>query len=119
MNACKSMVPALRAVATKPAFVPARSFSASTFMSQGAAAAAPAPTLPVRKPVGAFRGGIFGFLTGALTASAAVYIYVLGEYRIANESLTEDILALQSATQKLQTYIGELETRVDQLHKKK
>ncbi|PYH91976.1 hypothetical protein BO71DRAFT_331009 [Aspergillus ellipticus CBS 707.79] len=112
MSACKRMVPAMRSVATKPAFVAARSFSASSLMREGAT-----PTLPARKPVGAFRGGIFGFLTGSLVASAAVYVYVLGEYRIANESLNEDILALQSATQRLQTYIGELETKVDKLKK--
>ncbi|RAK97415.1 uncharacterized protein BO80DRAFT_389767 [Aspergillus ibericus CBS 121593] len=113
MTACKRMVPALRSVAIKPAFVPARSFSVSPFMRE------PAPTLPAKKPVGAFRGGIFGFLSGALAASAGVYFYILGEYRIANEMLTEDITALQSATQRLQTYIGELETKVDQLQKKK
>ncbi|KAL2870769.1 uncharacterized protein BJX67DRAFT_344562 [Aspergillus lucknowensis] len=76
-------------------------------------------TLPAKKPVGAFRGGVFGFLSGALVAGATVYYYILGEYRISNEMLTEDIYALQSATQKLQTYISELETRLDQLQKKK
>ncbi|PTU24458.1 hypothetical protein P175DRAFT_0497583 [Aspergillus ochraceoroseus IBT 24754] len=76
-------------------------------------------TLPARKPVGAFRGGIFGFLSGAVAAGAVVYYYILGEYRTSNEMLNEDINALQSATQKLQTYIGELESRMDQLQKKK
>ncbi|KAL7658292.1 hypothetical protein BDQ94DRAFT_138580 [Aspergillus welwitschiae] len=114
MNACKRMLPGLRSVATKSVFVPARSFSVSSpFMREAA------PTLPTKKPVGAFRGGLFGFLTGAIAASAGVYFYILGEYRIANEMLTEDIIALQGATQKLQTYIGELERKVDQLQKKK
>ncbi|PYH67577.1 uncharacterized protein BO88DRAFT_75122 [Aspergillus vadensis CBS 113365] len=113
MNVCKRMLPGLRSVATKSAFVPARSFSVSPFMKEAA------HTLPTKKPVGAFRGGLFGFLTGAIAASAGVYFYVLGEYRIANEMLTEDIIALQGATQKLQTYIGELERKVDQLQKKK
>ncbi|KAL4869052.1 hypothetical protein BDV12DRAFT_168526 [Aspergillus spectabilis] len=90
-----------------------RSFSSSPLM-KGAGS-----TLPARKPVGAFRGGLFGFLSGTVFAGAVVYYYILGEYRISNESLTEDIYALQSATQKLQSYISELETRVDQLQKKK
>ncbi|OJZ90929.1 hypothetical protein ASPFODRAFT_41363 [Aspergillus luchuensis CBS 106.47] len=113
MNACKRMLPGLRSVANKSAFVRARSFSVSPFMKEAA------HSLPTKKPVGAFRGGLFGFLTGAIAASAGVYFYVLGEYRIANEMLTEDIIALQGATQKLQTYIGELERKVDQLQKKK
>ncbi len=85
---------------------------------------------------------LFGFLSGAVFAGATVYYYILGEYRVSNEMLTEDIYvrfylhtipyfvffivyrfnshqALQSATQKLQTYISELESRVDQLQKKK
>ncbi|PYH46541.1 uncharacterized protein BP01DRAFT_316565 [Aspergillus saccharolyticus JOP 1030-1] len=78
-----------------------------------------AATLPAKKPVGAFRGGIFGFLSGSLAAGVAVYYYVLAEYRISNEMLTEDIYALQTATQKLHTYIGELEAKVDQLKKTK
>ncbi|KAJ5826082.1 hypothetical protein N7474_003220 [Penicillium riverlandense] len=77
-----------------------------------------APPLPSRKPVGAFRGGLFGFLTGAVVAGASVYWYILGNYRIANEMLSEDITALQSATLKLQSYIKELEDKVDRLHKK-
>ncbi|EDP54153.1 hypothetical protein AFUB_022050 [Aspergillus fumigatus A1163] len=47
--------------------------------------------LPARKPVGAFRGGLFGFLAGTAVASASVYYYILGEYRVANQMLNEDI----------------------------
>ncbi|KAJ5796193.1 uncharacterized protein N7518_004733 [Penicillium psychrosexuale] len=75
--------------------------------------------LPASKPVGAFRGGVFGFLTGSVAAGALVYYYILTEYRLANETLSEDIAALQKATMKLQTYITELESRVDTLHNKK
>lgn len=32
-----------------------------------------------------------GFLTGSVAAGAAVYYFILGEYRTANEMLTEDI----------------------------
>ncbi|CAG7940123.1 unnamed protein product [Penicillium salamii] len=47
--------------------------------------------LPSSKPVGAFRGGVFGFLAGSVAASASVYYYVLAEYKIANEMLSDDI----------------------------
>ncbi|OKL55766.1 hypothetical protein UA08_09042 [Talaromyces atroroseus] len=75
--------------------------------------------LPTRKPVGAFRGGIFGFLLGTVAAGASVYFYILKEYRVSNEMLTGDIFALQNASQKLNKYITELETKLDELQKKK
>lgn len=34
---------------------------------------------------------LVGFLAGSLTAGASVYYYILGEYRVSNEMLTEDI----------------------------
>lgn len=34
---------------------------------------------------------LFGFLTGAVVAGASVYYYVLGDYRISNEMLNDDI----------------------------
>lgn len=34
---------------------------------------------------------MFGFLLGATTAGAGMYYYVIDEYRVANELLTEDI----------------------------
>ncbi|KAJ5959613.1 uncharacterized protein N7479_006763 [Penicillium vulpinum] len=89
-----------------------RSFSSSRARWESVA------PLPSSKPVGAFRGGVFGFLAGSVAAGASVYYYILGEYRLANEMLSDDISALQKATIKLQSYITELECRVDQLHKK-
>ncbi|KAJ5287398.1 hypothetical protein N7478_003084 [Penicillium angulare] len=82
-----------------------------------------AAPLPARKPVGAFRGGVFGFLSGGVVAGASVYYYILGDYRMANEMLNDDIIvfviqALQSATMKLQKYITELENKFNQLQKK-
>lgn len=76
--------------------------------------------MPLRKPVGAFRGGcvqklfssisrywldlflelivisllryrMFGFLLGTTLAGAGTYYYILDEYRVSNELLTEDI----------------------------
>ncbi|KAL2217682.1 hypothetical protein M432DRAFT_618772 [Thermoascus aurantiacus ATCC 26904] len=93
-----------------------RTFSASTNLLNNYAASS---TLPARKPIGAFRGGVFGFLFGSVVAAASVYYYILEEYRVSNEILTEDIYALQAATQRLNSYITELEAKVDQLQKKK
>ncbi|KAL4788355.1 hypothetical protein BJX76DRAFT_316294 [Aspergillus varians] len=108
------MLPGLRSFTMQPRVASTRRGLSGTPLMKNAGS-----TLPAKKPVGAFRGGLFGFLSGAVVAGTAVYFYILGEYRISNEMLTEDIYALQSATQKLQTYIAELETRVDQLSKKK
>ncbi|KAJ5650581.1 uncharacterized protein N7484_004304 [Penicillium longicatenatum] len=91
--------------------VVARSFSVSRPRWEAA-------PLPTSKPVGAFRGGVFGFLSGAVVAGASVYYYILGDYRVANEMLTDDISALQAATLKLQSYINELESKVNKLQKK-
>ncbi|PLB55651.1 hypothetical protein P170DRAFT_433160 [Aspergillus steynii IBT 23096] len=113
MFALKTALPSMRSVATTRGLVSARSLSSSASMRNAATS-----SLPAKKPVGAFRGGLFGFLAGSLTAGASVYYYILGEYRTSNEMLTEDISALQSATHRLQKYIGELESKVDQLKKK-
>lgn len=34
---------------------------------------------------------VFGFLAGAVFAGASVYYYILGDYRVANEMLSDDI----------------------------
>ncbi|USP73085.1 uncharacterized protein yc1106_00359 [Curvularia clavata] len=70
-------------------------------------------TVPVKKPVGAFRGGLFGFLLGATTSGAGMYYYVIDEYRVSNQLLTEDIYALQSAVQRIEGYVRTLEEKVD------
>ncbi|KAI1446858.1 hypothetical protein F5Y02DRAFT_416744 [Annulohypoxylon stygium] len=124
-------------------------------------ATATATPLPARKPVGAFRGGLFGFLLGSTLAGAGVYSYVLlvdsqrprwvtalilsypcalavselttsgariwtkdilygeREYKASNELLTEDIYALQAACQRLNTYVQQLEEKMDAAERKK
>ncbi|KAL9639089.1 MAG: hypothetical protein Q9164_001152 [Protoblastenia rupestris] len=62
----------------------------STARLSDAATTSTAP-ITVRKPVGAFRGGIFGFLLGSVVAGAGTFYYVMEEYRVSNELLTEDI----------------------------
>ncbi|KAL9130858.1 MAG: hypothetical protein Q9217_001059 [Psora testacea] len=63
-----------------------RAFQSSSPLLEAAAA-----PITVRKPVGPFRGGIFGFLLGSVVAGAGTFYYVMEEYRVSNELLTEDI----------------------------
>ncbi|KAJ5031010.1 hypothetical protein J3E73DRAFT_263382 [Bipolaris maydis] len=84
-----------------------RAFQTSAVLRQDAVAA------PVKKPVGAFRGRLFGFLLGATTSGAGMYYYVIDEYRVSNQLLTEDIYALQSAVQRIEGYVRTLEEKVD------
>ncbi|KAK3677270.1 hypothetical protein LTR78_002808 [Recurvomyces mirabilis] len=65
-----------------------------------------------RRPVGAFRGTLFGFLFGSVLAGGGLYYYVIDEYKVSNELLTEDIYALQAAVQRLEGYVKEIETEV-------
>ncbi|KAJ5634424.1 Zinc finger HIT-type [Penicillium herquei] len=80
--------------------VGARSFSSSRPRWEGT-------PLPARKPVGAFRGGLFGFLSGAVVAGASVYFYILSDYRVANEMLTDDISIKGSAPTPGWTYVAD------------
>ncbi|KAF4453415.1 lipoprotein leucine-zipper domain-containing protein [Fusarium austroafricanum] len=67
--------------------------------------------LPARKPLGAFRGGLFGFLLGSFLSGSAAYSYLLKEYKTANDLLTEDIYTLQASVTRLSNYVQALETR--------
>jgi hypothetical protein len=83
---------------------------------------------------------LFGFLLGATAAAGGMYYYVIDEYRIANELLTEDIYvrapvqarlgprilpclaanseqALQAAVQRIEGYVKTLETKIDSKRK--
>ncbi|MCJ1449997.1 hypothetical protein MMC28_000325 [Mycoblastus sanguinarius] len=62
-----------------------------TFHSSARLLDSNAAGVTVRKPVGAFRGGMFGFLLGSTLAGAGTYYYILEEYKVSNELLTEDI----------------------------
>jgi hypothetical protein len=55
---------------------------------------------------------LFGFLLGTATAGAGMYYYVVDEYRVSNQLLTEDIYALQSAVQRIEGYVRTLEEKV-------
>ena len=87
---------------------------------------------------------LFGFLLGSTLAGASVYYYILEEYKVSNELLTEDIYvcchpspqpqknancllhdsiltmqqALQAAVQRIHSYVTELENKILQQQKK-
>ncbi|GJC92043.1 hypothetical protein CH63R_00861 [Colletotrichum higginsianum IMI 349063] len=92
----------------------ARSFQTSSPLRDAVAA-----PLPARKPVGAFRGGLFGFFLGSSLAGAGVYSYLLQEYKTSNELLTEDIYALQAAVQRVSNYVQVLEDKMDAMERKR
>jgi len=99
----------------RTSFVSQRSFHATTRSFADGVVAVP---LPARKPVGAFRGGLFGFLLGSTVAGAGVYGYILQEYKASNDLLTEDIYALQNACQRLNNYVVNLEEKMDAVERK-
>ncbi|KAL7271053.1 hypothetical protein RUND412_006217 [Rhizina undulata] len=84
----------------------ARAFQTSRVLRQEAGAAVQ------KKPVGAFRGGIFGFLLGSAISGAAAYFYLLEEYKTSNELLTEDIDALRNTIQRIEKYVRGVEERL-------
>ncbi|KAI1172465.1 hypothetical protein F4777DRAFT_581959 [Nemania sp. FL0916] len=99
------------AIAMRPA---ARNFHATSRSLADATAA-----LPIRKPVGAFRGGLLGFLLGSTLAGGGVYGYALRDYKASNDLLTEDIYALQAACQRLNAYVKTLEDKMDAAERKR
>ncbi|KAJ9647309.1 hypothetical protein H2199_002296 [Coniosporium tulheliwenetii] len=102
------------ALVSRNAATPLRSFQTTARLME-----TPSGALPVRKPVGAFRGGLFGFLLGTTTAGAGMYYYVLDEYRVSNELLTQDIYTLQTTVQRIESYVKVLEDKVETMSKKK
>ncbi|KAJ4410985.1 hypothetical protein N0V85_003892 [Neurospora sp. IMI 360204] len=93
--------------------------SVATTTSAGVPGAGVAPPLPARKPVGAFRGGLFGFFFGSTLAGSAVYYYALQEYKASNELLTGDIYALQNAVDRLGKTLITLEEKMEVLERKR
>ncbi|KAK3906926.1 hypothetical protein C8A05DRAFT_11299 [Staphylotrichum tortipilum] len=76
----------------------ARTFGTSSARLNVAVAGGAAP-LPARRPVGALRGGLFGFFFGSSLAAGAVYYYAIQEYKASNDLLTEDIYRGRTAGQ--------------------
>jgi len=103
------LFPTLRTASyRKPATSTFRSFTTSPKRLQE-----PPVALPAKKPVGAFRGGLTGFLLGSVLSGAGMYYYVLNEYRVSNELLTEDIFGLQATVQRIEGYLKVLEDKIE------
>ncbi|KAH6899001.1 hypothetical protein B0T10DRAFT_474252 [Thelonectria olida] len=99
------MSPVSRVLTSTGRTLVARSFHTS------ARRMADATPLPARKPMGAFRGGLFGFLLGSFLSGGAAYSYLVKEYKIANDLLTEDIYTLQASVTRLTNYVQALEQK--------
>ncbi|CAH0019440.1 unnamed protein product [Clonostachys rhizophaga] len=93
--------------------LPSARLAARTFHTSSRRMADAAP-LPAKKPYGAFRSGLFGFLLGTALTGSAVYTYLVGEYKTANDLLTEDIYTLQASVTRLTSYVQNLEQRVQE-----
>ncbi|SPN96977.1 uncharacterized protein DNG_00497 [Cephalotrichum gorgonifer] len=91
----------------------ARGFQTSSRLASEVAA------LPARRPIGAFRSGIFGFFAGTTIAGVAAYKYMKQEFKTANDLLLEDLYTLQTSVQRVGKYLERLEDKVDTLEKKK
>jgi len=61
---------------------------------------------------------LLGFFLGSTLAGVGVYYYVLEEYKVSNELLTEDIYSLQASVQRVHTYVQGLEEKLAKLEKK-
>ncbi|KAF9571445.1 hypothetical protein EC968_000540 [Mortierella alpina] len=86
-----------------------RHFS-STAVARAEQAAAPAPVVTYKRPVGGFRGGILGFLIGATAAGGAGYYYLLEEYQTASNLLLSSVEDLQTSTNKVRDYAKKIES---------
>ncbi|OCH85745.1 hypothetical protein OBBRIDRAFT_814952 [Obba rivulosa] len=64
---------------------------------------------PPKKPIGAFRGGIVGFLFGFSLASSFAAYHLLDEYQRASAALQASVEELQQSTQKVASHIKRIE----------
>ncbi|EGV60194.1 hypothetical protein PSN45_002061 [Yamadazyma tenuis] len=67
------------------------------------------PATPRR--IGSFRGGLVGFLLGVVATGAGSYYYLLDQYRIANNVVVADVVALQNSISNLEKHIKLLEDK--------
>ncbi|KWU45203.1 hypothetical protein RHOSPDRAFT_16775 [Rhodotorula sp. JG-1b] len=77
-----------------------------------------APVSRSRRPVGAFRGGIIGFLLGLTAVGGYGYLRVLDDYRQASEKLLTSVEELKISTEQMTAHlsrINALETSLDRL----
>lgn len=61
------------------------------------------------RKVGTVRGGMFGFLLGVTMTGAASYYYLLDQYKLANNVVVADVIALQNSIKNLEKHVSSLE----------
>ncbi|KAK8864718.1 hypothetical protein IAR55_001972 [Kwoniella newhampshirensis] len=66
--------------------------------------------VPVKRPVGGFRGGILGFLFGFSAASALSIYYLQQETKVASGLLLASVEELQQGTGKITSHLDRLQT---------
>ncbi|KIP10246.1 hypothetical protein PHLGIDRAFT_101604 [Phlebiopsis gigantea 11061_1 CR5-6] len=85
-------------------------FSTQSVLREEAAAAPNLGTIPPpKKPVGAFRGGIVGFLFGFSLASSYAAYHLLDEYKQASAALQASVEELQQSTQRVTAHLRRIE----------
>ncbi|KAG6903120.1 hypothetical protein C0995_004667 [Termitomyces sp. Mi166 len=62
-----------------------------------------------KKPVGAFRGGIVGFLFGFSVASSYAAYHLLEEYQRASAALQASVETLQLSTEKISAHVRRID----------
>ncbi|GAA6059150.1 hypothetical protein JCM10212_003897 [Sporobolomyces blumeae] len=75
----------------------------------------PAPTRTIQQPVGAFRGGVIGFLLGLTTVGAYGYYALLGDYARASQQLIRSVDELKQSTEAVTTQLSRITTLEYQL----
>ncbi|TVY54546.1 hypothetical protein LCER1_G002254 [Lachnellula cervina] len=115
--ASRLLTPTLRSTRAISTCTP--SLALRSFHSSPASLAEAATPLPIKKPYGAFKSGFFGFFLGSTLAGVGTYYYVLEEYKVSNELLTEDIYRLQASVQRTHTYVQGLEEKFDELQRER
>lgn len=66
--------------------------------------------VPTRR-VGSIRGGITGFLLGVTVTGVASYYYLLDQYKLANNVVVADVIALQNSVKDLEQHVKSLEKK--------
>jgi len=100
-NAASILLPASR-----------RTFTATSRQMAEAVTAPAGTATPVKKPMGAFRGGLFGFLLGSTLAFGASFTYLRNEWKIRDDILMEDFASLRAACQRVEARFKVLEDQI-------
>ncbi|GJN94104.1 hypothetical protein Rhopal_007178-T1 [Rhodotorula paludigena] len=68
------------------------------------------PVARVRRPVGAFRGGLIGFLLGISAVGGYGYFRLLEDYQKASQTLLVSVDELKGSTEQMATHLSRIAT---------